>query len=305
MSSLRHSLPLLNALVAFEAAARHGSVTRAAEELFVSQSVVSRHVANLERQSGLQLFRRSARRVEVTDAGRQLATAVAFGLGHVRDVLDALRQRPRHQRLTIASSYDLAFLWLMPRFASLRALVPDTELRLVTSDSYLDFDAPDNDLSLRFGRGRWPGARAVKLFGEAVFPVCAPALLAELPSLRRAMRPAELARAPLLALAPQSSGGLDWTSWFKAAGAAPPSPVATFTSYTVLLQAALTGKGVALAWAHLLDEYLDSGRLVRLTSQVATSRFGFYLVVREEREAEVRALIASLCETPVKRAARP
>ena len=115
MTNLRRSLPLLNALVAFEAAARHGNITRAADELHVSQSVVSRHVANLERQTGLCLFEHRAHRVTVTRDGARLAAAIEQGLGHVRDVLDALQQEKRAPRLTLACSYDLAVLWLMPR----------------------------------------------------------------------------------------------------------------------------------------------------------------------------------------------
>jgi LysR family glycine cleavage system transcriptional activator len=296
MTNLRRSLPLLNALVAFEAAARHGSMTRAADELHLSQSVVSRHVANLERQTGLRLFEHCAHRVTVTAEGAQLAAAIEQGLGHVRDVLDALQQEKRAPRLTLACSYDLAVLWLMPRFARVRAAMPGVELRLVTSDSYVDFDATDIDLSVRFGRGRWSGTRSSRLFGEEAFPACAPQLLEEWPALRTRPDVRTLSRVPLLALELDQAGGIDWGTWFRPHGLEAPAPIATFTSYVVLLQAALSGKGVALAWAHVMNEYLDDGRLVRLGDVSARSTSGFYLVARPNASGEVAALVECLRE---------
>src|SRR5579859_3583081 len=123
MVTLRRSLPPLNALVVFEVAARHRNLTAAAAELCIAASAVSRHVATVERETGLSLFKRKGNRLELTAAGQRLAEAVAAGLGHVREVLSSLKQREVSRTLTIAVSHDLAQHWLMPRFRELTEAV--------------------------------------------------------------------------------------------------------------------------------------------------------------------------------------
>jgi DNA-binding transcriptional LysR family regulator len=174
----------MNALVVFEAAARHRNLTAAGAELCIAASAVSRHVATVERETGLILFIRHGNRLELTSTGQRLADAVGAGLGHVRDVLASLKQRSVHRTLTIACSHDLAQNWLLPRFRELAELLHDWKLRVITAASYEDFDAGDIDLSIRFGDGNWPGFTAVHLFAEEGFPICAPALLERHPESR-------------------------------------------------------------------------------------------------------------------------
>src|SRR5579863_2977735 len=119
MVTLRRSLPSINALVVFEVAARHRNLTAAGAELCIAASAVSRHVATVERETGLTLFTRRGNRLELSAAGQRLADAIGDGLGHVRDVLSSLRQRESSSTLTIACSHDLAQNWLMPRFREL------------------------------------------------------------------------------------------------------------------------------------------------------------------------------------------
>jgi LysR family glycine cleavage system transcriptional activator len=160
----------------------------AARELCIAASAVSRHVANLERQSGLTLFTRRGNRLELTASGRRLADAATEGFGHVRQVLAILPQQAGKRTFTIGCSYDLAHTWLMPRFHGLREVVSDYELRIVTSDTYANFDDPDVDVSVRYADGRWPGFASTRLLGEEVFPICAPSLLAAHPELRNRSR---------------------------------------------------------------------------------------------------------------------
>ena len=200
MVTLRRSLPPMNALVVFEAAARHRNLTAAGAELCIAASAVSRHVATVERETGLTLFIRNGNRLELTASGQRLADAVGAGLGHVRNVLASLKQRDVNRTLTIACSHDLAQNWLMPRFRELAGLLDDWKLRVITATSYEDFDAADIDLSIRFGDGNWPGFTAVHLFAEEAFPICAPALLERHPELLNAA-PRTLMKFPLLRLA--------------------------------------------------------------------------------------------------------
>ena len=139
--TLRRSLPPINALVVFEVAARHQNLTVAGAELCIAASAVSRHVATVERETGLTLFTRNGNRLELTAAGQRLADAIAAGLGHVRDVLTSLTQRESKRVFTIACSHDLAQIWLMPRFRELAEHIGDRQVRVITAASYEGFDA--------------------------------------------------------------------------------------------------------------------------------------------------------------------
>jgi LysR family glycine cleavage system transcriptional activator len=123
----------MNALVVFEAAARHRNLTAAGAELCIAASAVSRHVATVERETGLVLFIRNGNRIELTSTGQRLADVVGAGLGHVRDLLSSLKQRDVDRTLTIACSHDLAHSWLMPRFRELAELLSDWKLRVITA----------------------------------------------------------------------------------------------------------------------------------------------------------------------------
>lgn len=296
MRSLRQSLPPLNALAVFEAAARHVSFTRAAAELNIAQSAVSRHVSNLEADVGVSLFVRNGNKLALTGSGRALLGAVDAGLGRIRDTVDMIRRRHRQEAtLTIGCSYTMADSWLMPRFGALRGALPDAQLRLLTSDAYLDFDTDDVDLSIRYGRaGDWPSFQVRKLMDEVVFPVCAPDLLARHPGLAEDSAEA-WAEAPLLHFTLTSQGRIDWNEWYRPLGIVPSGQGPYFTTYPPMLQEALAGRGIALGWQGLVDAHLDSGQLVRLTDRAITSDQAFFIVYRSDaREAMVEAAIAIL-----------
>lgn len=293
MRSLRQSLPSLNALTVFEAAARHLSFTRAAAELNIAQSAVSRHVSNLEAAVGVALFMRHGNKLGLTASGRILAESVDAGLGRIRETVETIRRRHRQSAtLTIGCSYTMAHHWLMPRFGDLRAALPDVQLRLMTSDAYIDFEADDVDLSIRYGQsGDWPDFEARKLLDEVVFPVCAPALLDHLPGLAEEEIDAWLA-APLLHLTPMSQGRVDWYEWFSELGVSPNGAGPYFSTYTPMLQEALAGRGVALGWKGIIDSYLESGQLLRVGKRAMMSDQGFFIVYRPDiREAMIEAVL--------------
>lgn len=293
MRSLRQSLPPLNALAVFEAAARHRSFTRAAAELNIAQSAVSRHVSNLEADLGVTLFMRSGNRLALTGAGETLADAILSGLGRIRDSVETIRRRRGEaDSFTIACTYAMAHDWLMPRFGMLRAVLPKAQLRLITSDTYLNFDADEVDLSIRYGEpSDWPGMRHRKLLEEEVFPVCAPAMLAQFPGLIEDS-PEAWEKAPLLHFAPDAQGRVDWLDWFGDLGVAPSQHGPMFSAYTPMLQEALAGRGVVLGWRGIVDPYLEKGQLVRLSTRSMTSGHAFYVVHRADAcEALVEAVI--------------
>jgi LysR family transcriptional regulator, glycine cleavage system transcriptional activator len=291
MTTLRYALPSVYGLLVFEAAARHGNLTLAGRELCIAASAVSRHVANLERQSGLTLFIRRGNRLELTANGRRLAEAASEGFGHVRQVLTLLQRQPCKRTLTIGCSYDLAHMWLMPRFPSLRESVPDHELRLITSDTYANFDGPEVDLSVRYGDGHWPDFESVRLFGEEVFPICAPAMVAEHPELRNAP-PAVLSRFALLRLTTDEVAGLAWADWFRSEGV--PLPLVSgpvFANYSLMVLELVAGRGIALGFANIVDRLLAEGQVVRLSDRSLRSAFGLFAVFREPAEAPVRNIV--------------
>jgi LysR family glycine cleavage system transcriptional activator len=305
MRALKTALPTLNALAVFESAARHCNLTRCAEEIRVSQSAVSRHISNLEHQIGFVLFNRQGKKLQLTLAGRRLAEAVAFGLGHINDVLTSLRRDAVPGRVTIACSYDIAMLWLVPRFSALRVAMPGVEFRLLTSDSYAEFDAPEIDLSLRFGTGPWVGMKQVSLFDEEVFPVCAPALLKRLP--RLANSPQAIESAPLIHYKRSPNDGLGWREWFAALGVSSPEPAhsGVFSSYIFVLESVLAGNGVALCWKGFLEAHLNAGVLHRLPGDALHSKDGFHVVYPESRAQGVVPAVADWLKSSCDESYRP
>jgi LysR family glycine cleavage system transcriptional activator len=291
MVTLRRSLPPINALVVFEVAARHRNLTAAGAELCIAASAVSRHVATVERETGLALFIRKGNKLELTVAGQRLADAVAAGLAHVRDVLASIKERQAARIVTVACSHDMAQHWLMPRFRQLADALADRAVRVITAESYENFDAPDIDLSIRFGNGHFPGFSAMHLFDEEGFPVCAPALLERHPELMNAS-PEVLTRFPLLRLASEDQMGMRWADWLRAEGVGLPvvrGPV--FPNFTVLLLELIAARGVALGYAHVVDQLLFEGRIVRLSNRSVRTGLGFYAVCRDPSSPPIRTII--------------
>jgi DNA-binding transcriptional LysR family regulator len=291
MLTLRRSLPPINALVVFEVAARHRNLTAAGAELCIAASAVSRHVATVERETGLSLFIRNGNRLELTAAGQRLADAIGAGLGHVRDVLTSLKQRESKRTLTIACSHDLAQIWLMPRVRELAEHMDDRQLRVITATTYEGFDAPDIDLSIRFGDGKWPGFTAVHLFDEEGFPICAPELLERHPELLNAP-PHVLMRFPLLRLASEETIGLKWTDWLSDQGVKLPVVAGPmFSTFSLLLLELVAARGIALGYEHIVDQLFIDRRVVRLSDRSLRSGLGFYLVYREPEPIPIEAFI--------------
>src|SRR3954471_7049645 len=188
-------LPPLNAIRAFEAAARHLSFTRAAEELNVTQAAISHQLKGLEDVLGLPLFRRMNRSLMLTEAGQSYLPPLRDALDQIADATAKLKASDSGGTLDISTLASFAAKWLVPRLPRFQERHPQIDVRLSTSSHMVDFTQQEVDVAIRFGRGGWPGVRAERLLTEDVFPVCAPCLLAGGKSLKT---PEDLANFPLL-----------------------------------------------------------------------------------------------------------
>lgn len=266
-------LPPLNAVRAFEAAARHLSFTHAAEELNVTQAAISHQVKSLEDRLGVLLFRRMNRALVLTEAGQTYLGPIRDALDRIADATERLTEGDRTGVLTISTMPSFAAKWLVPRLHRFQAAHPELEVRLSTTFTLVDFSKSDVDLAVRFGRGPWPGVRAERLMTEDVFPVCSPALLQGRHPLNV---PDDLRHHTLL----HDDFLIEWPMWLRAVGAtevdATKGP--RFTDSAIVLQLAIDGRGVALSRRVLAANDLASGRLVRPFKGSLPSDYSYYIV---------------------------
>lgn len=275
-------LPPLNWLRAFEAAARHLSITRAGEELSVTQAAVSQQVKSLEEYLGIPVFKRARQRLFLTEAGQVLAPKLkeAFEIAEsgVRECL----QRNAEGTLTLRVGSSFAPQWLMPRLGRFHSRNPDIDIRLTTVDKEVDFSRDDVDAEIRFGLGEWRGVESILLMYDWVFPVCSPELLAgDVPLLE----PADLSKHRLLHVTGYRE---DWRSWCQSAGLRwlPTRRGHTFDHSVLAIQAALNGAGIALGRASLIQAELDAGRLVAPFEEYLDTEEGYWLVYPRSRADE-------------------
>src|SRR6476661_2451531 len=250
-------LPQLSALRAFEAAARHVSFTRAAEELSVTQGAVSHQVKALESELGIKFFNRERQRLSITEAGRDYLAVVRDALHRIANGTERLVQRQSSGMLTVSTSPDFAAKWLVHRLGRFAEVHPDIDLRVSATMHHVDFAREEVDLAVRHGDGNWAGLDVVRLCSEQLFPVCAPKLVS---GRNRIAKASDLLKFPLLRLDDSTT----WMRWFAAAGVTDPvahGPVMNRVS--MLIDAAVDGQGVALARTALAAWDLINGRLVK------------------------------------------
>ena len=250
-------LPALNALKAFEAAARYESFTRAAEELFVTQGAVSHQVKALEEELGLKLFARERQRLVITEAGREYLSVIRDALDRIAVGTERLVQRRSAGALTISTSPDFAAKWLVYRLGRFAEQHPDIALRVSADMHHVDFAREDVDLAVRHGEGDWAGLHAERLAAEQLFPVCSPKLLGG----RRRLRPADVRKFPIIHLGTHK----DWARWLDAAGVTGVdlSQGLVLNRAAMLIDAAVDGQGIVLARTTLSAWDILAGRLVR------------------------------------------
>ena len=215
MQRLRRTLPPLTALPAFEASARLLSFTRAAEELYVSQAAISRHIRVLEENLGTRLFERFHRKVRLTDEGQRFQHTIAVALDLVENAAHELRGQVKSTDLTIAADLSMAHLWLLPRFSKFRAEFPDIDVSVLASEREADCLKEGIDLALLYGNGDWPGFDAHLLVREEIFPVCSPDYLRRCGPVTDL---SELFDKVLLDLRGERWDWVDWRQWLTEVG---------------------------------------------------------------------------------------
>ncbi|MEL7371787.1 MAG: transcriptional regulator GcvA [Myxococcota bacterium] len=273
-------LPSLSALRAFEAAARHLSFTRAAEELHVTQAAISHQVKALEDELSCTLFLRLSRRVALTEEGRLLAAAATEAFTRIESGLEAVGRAGQSGVVNVSVSPSFAVKWLVPRLDKFRQEHPDIDVRISANDRMVDPVREKVDLCIRYGSGRYPKLETTRLLTDQVFPVCSPQLLASGPKLEKAE---DLVNHVLLQDEMMKHDPLrpDWTKWFAAAGVngVDTSRGFSFSHASMMLDAASAGQGVALGRSTLVADDVASGRLVRLFTTSFTCGFGYYIAV--------------------------
>jgi LysR family transcriptional regulator, glycine cleavage system transcriptional activator len=272
-------LPSLNGLRAFEAAARHLSFTRAADELNVTQTAISHQIRRLEAQLGLKLFVRRNRTLALTREAESYLPAVRAAFEDLRRATQRLKRPRRDGLLTLSTLASLAAKWLLPRVVAFQEAHPGVEVRVSASTHLVDFQREEIDMAVRYGRGDWPGLRAHWLMAEDIFPVCSPALLKGRHPLKR---PEDLAHHTLLHATLSRE---DWQLWLTAADL--PTELAqrrglTFDQSFMCIQAAIEGLGVALGRSAFVEADIAQGRLVVPFDVVLPAEAGFYIVAPEE-----------------------
>jgi LysR family transcriptional regulator, glycine cleavage system transcriptional activator len=269
-------LPPLNALRAFEAAARHLSFTRAAQELNVTQAAISHQVKSLETHLGFALFRRLNRSLLLTDAGQSLFPPVGDALDGIDQAVRRLDTGDAAGVLTVSCLHSFAATWLVPRLVRFRDRHPEIDIRIATSDEVSDFVTDDVDIAIRYGPGDWPGLHVTRLMGEALFPVCSPALLKGGPPLEQ---PADLRHYTLL----HDDMREDWSKWLLAARVddVDAKGGAAYSHSNLLVQAAVSGAGVILGRSVLVADALADGSLVRPFDISLPANYAYYVVAPE------------------------
>jgi len=313
---MRHyDLPPLAQLEAFEAAARTLSFTKAADELSLTQSAISRQIKSLEEHLEVTLFRRLHRALRLTEEGQTLYQAVGEVLAQLHEVAGRLRRRPENRTVVVTTTPGFAGVWLIPRLTTFTVAHPAVDVRISAANAFVNLERDGVDLAIRYKTREGVGEPADRLFGEVIFPVCSPRLLRD--AARPLKTPADLRHHTLLHMEPDAAGVLQsWSMWLRALKleGLTPASVLHFSMYDQMIQATMAGQGVALGRSPLIDSLLRQRKLVAPFSQTMASPRSYYLVQSAAalRKPEVQSFIAWLrreaqaeADAPVVGEARP
>ncbi|HJS33136.1 MAG TPA: transcriptional regulator GcvA [Alphaproteobacteria bacterium] len=274
-------LPPLNALRVFEAAARHASFKRAAEELCVTQGAVSRHVQKLEGDLGAKLFARHHRQVRLTTEGTEYLAIVRDALGRISQATNSLRSRGEERMLKVKLPITCAVRWLVPRLARFHGLHPEISVQITTSHDRVDFRREDIDVAIHYGHRADKGLASETLFNEVLLPICSPKLLRRPPPLRS---PRDLAHHVLLHSIRRPD---DWRQWLTAAHASDVEGEHSliFENSSLTYQGVTDGLGLAVAQLAFAADDLASGHLIAPFDIRVRNHLAYMLVFPAERAA--------------------
>lgn len=277
-------LPPLNSLRAFEAAARHLSFARAAEELYLTPSAISHQIKALEEQVGTKLFERRGRNVVLTDAGGRYYPALRQAFDRMNEATEELKQSDRFGALTVNVLPTFAIRWLLPQLNDFQERHPEIEVRITTNVNNIDFNQTEADAAVRFGNGNWPGLEARLLMTEEIVPVCSPALLEKGPGLKS---PGDLKHYPLLHDINRPD---TWRAWLNAVGekSIDPDKGLKLETTNLAVQGALQGLGIVCANPYMVSRELETGQLIEPFEYHLPVANGYYLVYPKGREDRPR-----------------
>lgn len=296
---MRRKIPSLQALACFDAAARHESYTRAAQELALTQSAVSRQITALEEFLGLALFRRTRHGVALTERGAEYALQVAPRLqGLEQDTLDVMSTQGRGGSIHLAAVPTFATRWLIPRLPELKALHPEITVHIETRTRPFMFADTPFDAALYSGTtaqvSNWAGTRSVQLLAEDVVPVCSPRFLGA----QKTLTPQAIAQLPLLQQSTRPDG---WRQWFEAVGVTAPLALSgpRYELFSMTAAAAAHGMGLALVPRLLIEAELARGELVVACQQPLRGERAYYLVTpeRSDERPVMKSFLAWLQQT--------
>jgi LysR family transcriptional regulator, glycine cleavage system transcriptional activator len=311
---MNDNLPPLSALRAFEAAARHMSFSKAAEELFVTPAAISHQIHTLEQDLGVRLFHRLNRSIELSASGRVLLPGLVEAFAEIRASVRRLRAHNDTGSLTMTASPSFAAKWLVLRLHRFQERCAEIDVRISATDEVVDLTKGDFDIAIRYGSGHYPGLDVELLFTNEVFPACGPQLLANGPPLRT---PDDLRHHALIHDQAIERDPLvpTWPMWLKAAGVkdVPPTAGLSFNNMSLALDAAIAGHGVVLAYSTIAAADIAAGRLVRLFSLALPDQFAYYIVtalgalerpkvrafrdwLREEADRQPQSLAAAVAD---------
>ncbi|BAV52848.1 Uncharacterized protein MLTONO_p0378 (plasmid) [Mesorhizobium loti] len=283
MSKDYRRLPL-SALRAFEAAARHVSFTKAANELSVTQAAVSRHILTLEDHLDTQLFNRGNQKVSLSAAGEELFEATTLSLAHIATAFDSVRRGKKARRLTVGMPMSFGTMFMSRRIGDFIMNNPTIDLHLVSLERSPIPASDGFDLSVVMGHLPRPGFVATELFSEEVFPICSKSYLAHSPGI---MSPSDLVNEVLLDMDDQHWSvypwaPFNWAGWLEQFGVTTEFKRGiTFNNYSTMIQSVIRGYGIGMGWRHVVSDYLNEGDLIRpLTESYLTGR-RHHLVIPE------------------------
>lgn len=254
-------LPPLHSLTYFEAVGRLMSFTKAADELCVTQSAVSKQVRNLEQALGFALFERSKSGLRLTPAGEELLASSQPLLLALKQSMTRIRQSHAGNTISVICTQAVAHYWLIPRIELFNQLMPGVTVNILSTNEITAAKCAEYDFGILYGDGDWPGLEAHKLFDELVYPICSSDFAAP-----EIVEPAQLLDLRLIQLDPDQWRWMNWADWFSHFGCAysRPSNMLIYNQVTLTLNACARGLGVALGWHFMLQEMLDSGQIRKL-----------------------------------------
>lgn len=273
-------LPPMNSLIVFEAASRHLSFTQAANELNVTQGAISRQIRQLEEYLGKELFIRTNRNISLTPAGLQYYHTIYNALLDVANATAEIKKWQGEHQVTVVTTNAMAALWLLPKVATFQQN-EGIDLRILTTENILDLQKMDCDLALFYCKVPPTGMKVTPIFPEEVFPVCSPSYLAQF----QEKTIENIFGKSLLSLDESQKDWINWAEWFALVDYPMfrPKNRVNINNYPLLIQAAINGQGVALAWSSLVDDYLQSGALVRPVETILRTQANFCMLEPSDR----------------------